>query len=400
MKKLLAFIALTVLFINVNAQSDRDYWLSIMDKMAKPLMYNLSQDKLKEVMPVELSKRTDNAVMRKAAAYLEGFARMFCGMSTWLNIEDGNEKERGLRSQYREWIIKGLKNGVNPFAKDYMNFTQSQSLVDAAFLALGLIRCPWLWNRLDSVTKQQVVTAFHSTQKIKPAYSNWILFSGMIEAFFCKYGYDWDIVRVEFCIRQFEQWYVGDGVYSDGIAYHWDYYNSYVIHPFLNAIAEVVSEKNTSFKPFLIKYKERSERYAVIQERLINTDGSFPATGRSIVYRAGAFHHLADMVVKKKLPESLLPAQVRCALTAVIKKTTESNTTFNSQGWLTIGLYGYQPDLADTYNNTGSLYLTSFIFLPLGLPPADSFWADASRKFTSQKIWSGEDVRGDHAIDK
>jgi Uncharacterized protein conserved in bacteria (DUF2264) len=95
MKKLLAFIALTVLFINVNAQSDRDYWLSIMDKMAKPLMYNLSQDKLKEVMPVELSKRTDNAVMRKAAAYLEGFARMFCGMSTWLNIEDGNEKERG-----------------------------------------------------------------------------------------------------------------------------------------------------------------------------------------------------------------------------------------------------------------------------------------------------------------
>jgi len=136
-----------------------------MDKMAKPIMYNLSMDKLKEVMPVELSKRTDNAVTRKEAAYLEGFARMFCGMSIWLNNEDGNEKEKALRNQYREWVIKGLKNGVNPSAKDYMNFTQSQSLVDAAFLALGLIRCPWLWNQLDLNTKQQLINAFNSTKK-------------------------------------------------------------------------------------------------------------------------------------------------------------------------------------------------------------------------------------------
>jgi len=217
---------------------------------------------------------------------------------------------------------------------------------------------------------------------------------------FCKYGYDWDIVRVEFCVRQFEQWYVGDGVYSDGASYHWDYYNSYVIHPFLNTIVEIIAEKESVFKPFLAKYKLRSERYAMIQERLINADGSFPATGRSIVYRAGAFHHLADMAFRQKLPENISAAQVRCALTAVLRKTTESASTFNKNGWLTIGLFGYQPDMADTYNNTGSLYLASFIFLPLGLPANDVFWNTPPQKFTAQKIWSGEDVRGDHAIDK
>ena len=50
--------------------------------------------------------------------------------------------------------------------------------------------------------------------------------------------------------------------------------------------------------------------------------------GRSITYRAGAFHHLADMAWRKILPASLKPSQVRSALTAVIKKTLEYRTTF------------------------------------------------------------------------
>lgn len=384
---------------NAVQPNDRKLWLNTLDKIARPVLSNLAQDKLKAVMPVELSKRTDNAIARTKAAYLEAFSRTLCGIAPWLNSEEGSAEEKALRNQYRQWVIKGMANAVNPSAKDYMDFTGGQSLVDAAFLANAFLRCPWLWNNIDTVTKQNVVDAFRMSRKIKPSYSNWILFSGMIEAFFCKYNYDWDIVRVEFCLRQFEQWYVGDGVYSDGTAYHWDYYNSYVIHPFLNCIYDAVKEKNNSFNWFQPKQKERSERYAIIQERLINADGSFPATGRSIVYRGAAFQHLADVAWQKKLPAELHPAQVRCALTAVLKKTMESPTTFNKEGWLTIGLYGSQPDIADVYNNTGSLYLCTTILLPLGLPETDPFWNDAAEEFSSQKIWSGKDVRGDHAHD-
>lgn len=380
-------------------QNDRKLWLTTLDKIAKPVLYNLAQDQLKAMMPVTLSKRTDNAEARTKAAYLEAFSRVLCGIAPWLNIEGGSAEEQALRNQYRQWVVKGLSNAVNPAAKDYMNFNGGQPLVDASFLAYSFLRCPWLWENIDTVTKRQVVDAFKATRKTKPVYSNWILFSGMIEAFFCKYNYEWDVVRVEYCFRQFEQWYVGDGVYADGSSYHWDYYNSYVIHPFLNTIADVINEKNGSFKWVAPRLKERSERYAIIQERLINADGSFPATGRSIIYRGAAFQHLADMAWKKKLPAELHPAQVRCALTAVIKKTMESPSTFTKDGWLTIGLYGSQPDLADVYNNTGSLYLCSTILLPLGLPETDPFWSDAAEQWSSLKIWSGQDVRGDHALD-
>jgi hypothetical protein len=274
-----------------------------------------------------------------------------------------------------------------------------QTLVDASFLALSFIRCPWLWAHLDTATQQQVVTAFKQTRQITPPFQNWILFTGMIEAFFCQYNQDWDPVRIEYGIRQFEQWYVGDGVYSDGPSYKWDYYNCYVIHPYLSKIIEVLSKKKGIYKTYIHTYLMRDERYATIQERLINTDGSFPATGRSIVYRGAAFHHLANMTLSQTLPANLKPAQVRCALTAVLKKTMQAPNTYTNNGWLNIGLSGSQPDLADTYINTGSLYLCSAIFLPLGLPDTDEFWVAPDLPFTAQKIWNGFDTPGDHGID-
>ncbi|MNR13496.1 hypothetical protein D3C85_1299050 [compost metagenome] len=219
----------------------------------------------------------------------------------------------------------------------------------------------------------------------------------MTEAFFYKFGYDSDPIRVDYAMRQLDQWYSGDGIYGDGPDFAYDYYNSYVIHPYLAAISDIMSKKNDDYKAMGQKIAQRNERYAIIQERLINSDGTFPATGRSLIYRGAAFHHLADMSWRKKLPKELSPAGVRCALTAVIRKTLESPTTYKN-GWLTIGLYGSQPNIADVYNNAGSPYICTNIFLPLGLSETDPFWANPAEKWSSQKVWSEEDVPSDHKI--
>ncbi|RZJ77041.1 MAG: DUF2264 domain-containing protein, partial [Flavobacterium sp.] len=79
-----------------------------------------------------------------------------------------------------------------------------------------------------------------------------------------------------------------------------------------------------------------------------------------------------------------------------LKKTLESPTTYKN-GWLTIGLYGAQPEIGDFYNNQGSPYLATAIFLPLGLPESDPFWANPPAKWSAQKVWSGEDFKKDHA---
>lgn len=380
--------------------ADRQAWLRYMDKVCRPVMQNLAADKLKETMPVELAPKIDNPKSRTSVSYLEAFGRTLSGIGPWLNGEGGSKEEVALRTQYRQWALQALANSVNPKAKDYLQWAGGQPLVDASFLAFGLVRCPWLWQASDSVVKQQVVTAFKQTRATVPVYSNWILFTGMIEAFFCKYGYEWDAVRVEYAVREFaNHWYVGDGMFSDGMNFAMDYYNSIVIHPYLAAIVEIASSKGNRYGWFAGNLDKINKRYAELQERSIHTDGSFPVLGRSIAYRGGVFHHLADIAWRKKLPQSLEPAAVRGALTAMIRKTLDAPTNFNEGGWLRIGLNGAQPGLGEFYITTGSLYLCANVFLPLGLPESDPFWTAAPAPWTSVKIWSGQDAPADHALD-
>ncbi len=137
---------------------------------------------------------------------------------------------------------------------------------------------------------------------------------------------------------------------------------------------------------------KRARRYAAILEGLIAPEGTFPAIGRSLCYRFGAFQILAQMALIKQLPDTVSPAQVRSALTAVITKTIETKGTFDTNGWLNLGVCGHQPNIAEGYISTGSLYLCSVGMLPLGLPATDKFWAAPSEDWTAKKIWSGKNI--------
>ncbi|MEO8404201.1 MAG: DUF2264 domain-containing protein, partial [Chitinophagaceae bacterium] len=225
-KSVIFFFSLLIISGNVTAQQqdDRKLWLSYLDKIAKPVISSLADNKLKETMPVVLSPGIDNKESRAKVTYLEAFGRTLSGIAPWLNLEGGSKEEVSLRDQYRKWILKAIANAVNPAAKDYLKWDGGQPLVDASFFAFGLVRCPWIWEHLDTLVKKQVVTALLTTRSTVPVYSNWILFSGMIEAFLCKYGCDYDPVRIEYAVREFMQhWYTGDGMFSDGMQFHFDY---------------------------------------------------------------------------------------------------------------------------------------------------------------------------------
>ena len=92
----------------------------------------------------------------------------------------------------------------------------------------------------------------------------------------------------------------------------------------------------------------------------------------------------------KELPETIKPAQVRCALTAVMERLFEQPGTFDDKGWLTIGVCGNQSELGDVYLSTPCVYLCSLGFVTLGLPATDEFWAAPPENWTSKKAFSGE----------
>jgi hypothetical protein len=272
--------------------------------------------------------------------------------------------------------------------------------VDAAFLAEGILRAPAvLWQPLETRVRRQVMEALKSSRAIgTPTDNNWVMFPAMIEAALHVMGEETVTDRFEDCVHRMLGWYKGDGAYGDGEIFHFDYYNSFVIHPMLLDVLAVLQQKDPGFGPVYRKELHRARRYARILERLIAPDGSFPSVGRSTTYRFGALQALAQMALMRALPERVKPAQVRCAMTAVIRKMIEAPETFDDRGWLRIGFCGHQPSLAEDYISTGSLYLCTAALLPLGLPPADEFWSAPAMRWTSQLIWSGESIPADHAI--
>ncbi len=377
-------------------ENQREYWVSLLDQIAKPLLDAGSQRQLKKSMPVETTTGQDT----KPSTYLEGVGRLLAGMAPWLESGSGNATEQKLRGNYREQALKTIASIVDPQSPDYLfDHMEPQMLVDAAFLAHAFLRAPeQLWIALPDETKQNVVNCFEATREVKPYYSNWLLFSGMIEAFFLANDLPFDIMRLDLPVKKHQEWYLGDGLYGDGPDFHWDYYNSFVIQPMLMDIVTVMLDKKKIRQEEVEEIGHRFTRYAAIQERLISPEGTYPAIGRSIAYRMGAFQHLSQAALQKRLPEQVKPAQVRCALSAVMHRLMEAPGTFDDDGWLQIGLCGHQNSLGEYYISTGSLYLCSTAFLALGLPVEDDFWAAADEPWTSVQIWNGENLKTDHAL--
>jgi hypothetical protein len=377
---------------------DRTYWVQVLTQVSEPVLRALSERRLKLEMPVEAPH--GNVAERQQFTYLEAMGRLLSGIAPWLESGPRDGSEGALRSRYAERSRAAIAAGTEPASPDSMNFNQgSQPVVDAAFLALAILRAPTeLWKKLDSSTQKHVITALEATRVIQPGYSNWLLFSAIIEAALSFMGVWWDPMRVDFAIRTLDSWYKGDGWYGDGPWLHWDYYNSFVIHPMLLMILDTVGHSSAAWQSSRAPMLLRAGRYAVIQERLISPEATFPAIGRSLCYRFGAFHLLADMSLRRALPQDISPQQVRSALTAVMRRMMDAPGTFDQRGWLTVGFYGHQPSIGEGYISTGSCYLCSAAWLPLGLPAEDPFWSAPAAPWTQKKIWSGEPVGPDHAL--
>jgi hypothetical protein len=368
-------------------------------KIAAPVLTSLSNGELKKKMPVYT---LPGASDREHFTYLEALGRTLAGMAPWLENVCKDEKEETFRRKYAELARRAVDMGTNPDSPDFMNFTfEHQPIVDAAFLASAILRAPnELYNKLDLPVKKNLISALKKTRTgRKPAFCNWLLFSAAIEAALFMMGEeDWDLMRIDYALRQHEQWYAGDGAYSDGPRFHWDYYNSFVIHPLLIDVTAAVCNQDESWKDLYGKIIPRARRYAAVLEKMISPEGTYPPVGRSLTYRFGAFQALSQIALLKLLPGGIAPEQVRCALTAVMKRFTDRNEMFDASGWLKIGMVGHQPDLGEMYISTGSLYLCTGIFLPLGLPSGDVFWSGEDKAWTSKKIWDGENIKADKNI--
>ncbi len=379
-----------------SAVEDRAYAVKTLDRIARPVLEALAEGKLKERLPLGAGQEA-----RRDFTHLEAFGRTMAGIAPWLALGPDATEEGKLRARYIELSHRALVNATDPKSADFLDFSKAkgtQPLVDAAFLALALLRAPdQLWAPLDASERAHLVAALKTTRQIVPGENNWLLFTALVESALWHFTGEAELAGIERAVLSHEKWFVGDGTYGDGPRYHWDYYNSFVIQPALIAVMEVCREKGSPLAAKFPAILARAQRYAEVQERLISPEGTFPVIGRSSSYRFGAFQTLSLVALRHELPASVSPAAVRCGLSAVIRRMIEAPGTFDENGWLRVGVAGDQPAVRETYISTGSLYLCLTGILHLGLPADDPLWTSPAQGWTQKRLWAGEDIPADHS---
>jgi hypothetical protein len=374
----------------IAALSSRRYWLSVLEKLAAPVLEAAARRELRAAMPDR-----DNALAPLAAT-----SRVLASIAPWLELENLKDEEAASQNRFRVLARAALESVLDPASPDYVGIKAGrQVLVETCKLSQAVLYARrTLWEKLDTHAQENFVSYLSQARAIKPGFNNWLLFAAANEAALCVLRRPWDRMRIDYALRQHEQWYLGDGIYSDGPEYHFDFYNSLVIHPLLVTIVQSVAAHDEAWAAMEAPIIKRARRHAHSLERLISPEGTFPPIGRSLGYRCGVFHGLAFMALLRKLPDGLPPSQVRSALTAVMQSTLEAPGTFDERGWLQIGFCGAQAGIAEDYMTLSSSYLCGFILLPLGLSFDDEFWAGPDLPWTAKRLWSSEEVKPDKAL--
>lgn len=370
--------------------TDREVWYKALCRMAVPVLDNLSREQLKVTLRPEYSPTWDGR--DKDVAYVECFARLMAGIAPWLAQEVCESDERALHDRLYREALASYTYAINPDSPGYLfGVDEPQVLVETAYLALSFMRgYDRLWLALDEQTRKHYIKMFKSVRHYTPPYNNWLLFPALIETFLMATDEEYDAYRIYLALKQVEEWYVGDGWYSDGPDFAFDYYNSYVIQPmYVECLETLAAYGHDAYKPWHERALKRMQRYACIVERFISPEGYFPAFGRSATYRTAAFQPLTMLALNEQLPSSLPYGQVRSALTKVIDNMLMNEANYTENGFLVLGFNGHQPEIADYYTNTGSLYMASLIFLPLGLSASHPFWTVPAEDWTMKKAWSG-----------
>jgi len=289
---------------------------------------------------------------------LEGYARTL--------LLAAFRRDEAALERYADGLAAGVA-GVWPSIED-----RSQPLVEAASIALALrLTRPLLWDRLDEPVRQRAAAWLADALTAEPWPCNWELFPVTVGGFLQEIGYEVDESRkaVDRGLSRIEDWYVGDGWYTDGDGRKFDYYNGWAMHLYPVLHAWLADDPR-----LLDLYGGRLERHLADYARLFGGDGAPMHQGRSLTYRFATTAPLWLGALTGRTP--LPPGETRRLASGALKYFLERGAV-DDRGLLSLGWHGPNEAVLQGYSGPASPYWASKGFLGLLLPPDHEVWTAA-----------------------
>lgn len=286
-----------------------------------------------------------------AVSGLEGFARVAPLLAAWVGSGRGRQLE--VRPGERPvdlvaFLIDALLAGTDPASPDYWGdlAANDQRIVETA----DIVRMLWLtreqiWDRLGKEDRQRVVRWLSQVDRAPVLReNNWLLFPVAVRAFLKGVG-----ERANPDYRGYWKFKSGSyresGWFTDGPGKAVDFYNAWGISYELFWIHQMDPELDPAF------VREALLASGKLTAHLVSPRG-IPIMGRSLCYRTA----VPSPVIAASLlaPETMHPGLARRALDATWHYFSERGAL--QGGALTMGYFGNDPRLIDSYTGPGSCH--------------------------------------------
>ncbi|MGH2765757.1 MAG: DUF2264 domain-containing protein [Actinomycetota bacterium] len=296
---------------------------------------------------------------------LEGFARTFLLAAFRLRGADGTVP------RLADLFSRGLSAGCDsrsgeawPRLEDY-----SQGMVEAASIAIALHESrPWIWDRLGQSSQEHVVDWLSTFHGKRTPDNNWHWFRVIVSTFLKSIGASHE--PIDSALDRIEDFYRGDGWYSDGPGESYDHYVGWAFHFY--ALMWVRMDGFRSDPERAELYKERARQFLQQYVHLFASDGAPLYQGRSLIYR---FATVAPFWAGALLGASPLePGRTRRLASGVLRYFLDRGAV--RDGLLTMGWHSEFLPMAQHYSGSASPYWASKAFTGLLLPRDHSVWTD------------------------
>lgn len=295
---------------------------------------------------------------------LEGYARTFM-LAAFRIAGAGSAVPPDLLERYAD----GLTNGTDPRNRYAWPALAdcSQQLVEAASIALALHETrPWLFDQLDPRVQERVVAWLAGAVGKQTWQSNWVLFPVMIQQFLASVGGPHEPAEISGGLDRIEQWYAGDGWYTDGAGQCFDYYAGWAMHLYPLMWARMSGDQDRAGR-----YRERLSLFLAQYQHLFARDGAPVHQGRSLCYR---FASVAPLWLGELMQASPLPAgRTRRIASGVLRHFAEHGVP-DERGLLGLGWYERFLPCTQPYSGPASPYWAGKAFLGLLLPGDHPVW--------------------------
>ena len=332
-----------------------------LQKLVNELLNAVSPFFKKDASRIDLANFT--AHYGQQIANMETFSRLLWGVTPLL--AGGQEPEQF------SFYIQAIKNGTNPSHADYWGEVApyDQRIVEMA--AYGL---------LLAVAHQPLLAHFNEQEKdhlwqwLKQSETqdipdnNWHFFPILVQVGFHHAGMVKNAGALEKHFTAMEQYYLGDGWYSDGPGRPRDYYISMGFHFYGLIYAKLMQDVDPQRCE---KLRERARLFAADFIHFFADDGAAIPFGRSLTYRfaQAAFWSAVAFAGLEVYEPGVVKGIVLRHLRWWLKQPM-----LDRDGILSVG-YSY-PNLimAEDYNGPGSPYWGLKTMLVLSLGEQNAFW--------------------------